>query len=64
MDGKELIDTVIESANLPEASLKQELDRLIQSRGLSVNEISLDQLREIAASYLIEVLSEAKRTLR
>lgn len=60
MTGLGLLRTIIEATGLPEESLENEMDRLIRNRGLDPQAVTLDDVREILAAYLQDVLCEAK----
>lgn len=60
MDGAGLLRTIIEATGLPGDSLEKEMDRMIRERGLDPHNISLDDIREVLATYLQDALCEAK----
>lgn len=60
MEGKALIRTVLTSTGLPSESLERELQRLLQGSRASEETLTLEQLRELLADYLQDVLVEAK----
>lgn len=59
----ELVKTLISATDLPEKALTKELEKIFSQHGTTVEDISLDQLREIMADYLQTVLLEAKEDL-
>lgn len=60
MDGTGLLQILIEATGLPKASLEMEMKRVLGQRGLSEDELTLEDLREVIANYLQEALLEAK----
>ena len=61
MQGKDLLKKLITASGLPESSAHLELSRLIDAHGKPAHEITLDDLRELLADYLQEVLLESKK---
>lgn len=64
MDGSLLFKILIEATGLPTETVEKELLRLMSARGVSVDTLTLDDLREVLASYLQETLLEAKEASR
>lgn len=60
MDGLGLLRVLIESTGLPPEGIELELRRLIEKHGFSAENLTLDQVREMLAAYLQDVLLEAK----
>ncbi|MBX3020510.1 MAG: hypothetical protein KF799_02435 [Bdellovibrionales bacterium] len=60
MDGTGLLRTIIEATGLPGDSLEKEMDRVIRAKGLDPANITLDDIREVLATYLQDALCEAK----
>ncbi len=56
MKGEELIRTLISNTGLPESDVSTELDQLISRSGHSPDQITLDQMREILAEYLQDLI--------
>lgn len=63
MRGKELLQAVVTNAGLPEEPLTRELQSLLSKATVSDENCSLDDLREILANYLQDVILESKTTL-
>ena len=63
MNGIGLLRTLIEATGLPKESLELEMKRVLKSRGLREEDLTLDTLREILATYLQEALVEAKNSV-
>lgn len=63
MDGLDLLRTLVESTGLPTDSVESELNRLITRQGISPDQVTLDDIREILATYLQETLLDAKESL-
>jgi hypothetical protein len=60
MDGLGLLRLLIESTGLPPESIEIELRRLIEKHGFSAETLTMEQVREMLACYLQDVLLEAK----
>jgi hypothetical protein len=60
--GDALVKTVIELTDLPADPVERELQRLIEKAGLDSQNVTMDDLRNILAEYLQDVLLEAKQT--
>ncbi len=63
MEGKALIESVLNATGLESASLEKEFKRVIGHSKASEETLTLEQLREILASYLQDVLIEAKENM-
>jgi hypothetical protein len=60
MDGLGLLRVLIESTGLPPEGIETELRRLIVKHGFSEETLTMEQVREMLAEYLQDVLLEAK----
>ncbi|HMN67106.1 MAG TPA: hypothetical protein PKC28_01075 [Bdellovibrionales bacterium] len=60
MEGIVLLRLLIQSTGLPVEAVEKEVQRLISIRGLDPETLTLEDIREILAIYLQDVLSEAK----
>jgi hypothetical protein len=54
--GAALLDEVARATGLPDELITDELRLLLHNAGVSPSEVTLDDLREILADYLQEVL--------
>lgn len=63
MKGKDLIEAVTNSADVPSDLITQELKSLLDQKSLSEANLTLDQLREVLAEYLQDVFVSAKNDL-
>jgi len=61
--GKQLLTTISDATGLPDDLVTTELSRLITAAGKEPSEITLDDLRNILADYVQEVLLEAQEDL-
>jgi len=61
MSGAKLLKTLVSATGLPKAGVEKELDRLLVSAGKSPENLTIDELRELLAEYLQEVLLSAKQ---
>lgn len=64
MNGKDLIDTLTQSSDVPPELISTELRRLLEQNHIAENQVTLDQLRELLAEYLQDVFISAKRELK
>lgn len=60
MEGLGLINVLIEATGLPPEAVERELKKVLLRKGVSMDSLTLDDVREVLASYLQEVLVEAK----
>lgn len=60
--GEALIRTMIDSTGLPQDSIAEELNRLIEKAGLQKETLTLDDMRAILADYLQDTLLNLKNT--
>lgn len=58
--GMELLNELSAATGLPDALIGEELSRIVASAGKTTDSITLDELREMLASYLQDVLLDAK----
>ena len=63
MKGQKLIQEVCSHTDVPEELLSTELKNLLQKRDFCEEHLTLDQLRELLAEYLQDVLLEVKKEL-
>lgn len=61
MTGHDLLKTICRSTDISSQTLEKELNRLLDKNGVSAENLTLDQLREVLADYLQDVLLEAKK---
>lgn len=54
--GADLINIVVELTGLPQERVQTELNQLIESKGMDIKKITLDEFRLVMASYLDSVL--------
>ncbi|MDZ4084174.1 MAG: hypothetical protein U1E10_14620 [Bdellovibrionales bacterium] len=62
MRGTALINELSHATGLPDDLIGEELSRIIASAGKSTSDVTLDELREMLAAYLQDVLIEAKES--
>lgn len=58
--GMELLNELSAATGLPDALIGEELSRIVAGAGKTTDTITLDELREMLASYLQDVLLDAK----
>lgn len=57
------LDELIAAIGLPEELALKKLNQLASANGLNINNLSVDQLRELVADLLQDVLLEVKAEL-
>lgn len=62
--GTALIQELSAASGLPDDLIGEELSRIIMGAGKSTADVTLDDLRELLANYLQDVLAEAKVELQ
>jgi len=55
--GKELFNYVVQLTGLPKDKIKEELKTLLHKKNIEVSQLTVDQLRTVAASYLREIMA-------
>lgn len=60
LNGLELLEKISQSTDLPDHLLMKELQELLQTAQISDSNVTLEQVREILAVYLQDVLLEIK----
>jgi hypothetical protein len=63
MEGLGLLRVLIEATGLPVEAVERELNKILASRDLKPEDVTLDDVREILSSYLQDVLLEAKKSV-
>lgn len=56
MNGKALINQIIQASGLPEKPVQTELEKILQNRNLSADTLTLNDLRAAMAEYLQDTL--------
>ncbi|MBK7845313.1 MAG: hypothetical protein IPJ71_16795 [Bdellovibrionales bacterium] len=64
MKGSELLKAIAEATGLPTNLILSELKKLVQKEHDPIEQLTLDDLREVLADYLQDILTEAKNTSR
>lgn len=64
MEGDTLISVLVEATGLPKVWVESELRLLMEKRGLAVESMNLESLREILAEFMQDVLLAAKEELK
>lgn len=60
MSGLDLLKILIESTGLPTDAVEREIAKMLVAKKLDPENLSLDDVRELLAGYLQDVLVEAK----
>lgn len=61
--GEQLIEELSLGTGLPQEMIRRELEQLIQMAGKEAGDITLEDIRKIMASYLQDVILEAREEL-
>ena len=64
MEGDALISILVEATGLPKDWVESELRLLMNKRGYSSENMTLESMREILAEFMQDVLLSAKNTLK
>jgi hypothetical protein len=59
MSGQELFDTLVENTGLPEEYVRARLSQLLNEKGLTMSELKLDNMREILADLLLDLIQQS-----
>jgi hypothetical protein len=54
--GEDLLNQVIKLTGIPSTTIRRELKTILDRKGLDINNLTLDQLRLVVASYLREIM--------
>lgn len=63
MEGLALLRVLIQSTGLPMDAVEREINSLLAQRNLKPEDLTIDQVREMLAAYLQDVLTEVKTSL-
>ncbi len=63
MEGLALLRVLIQSTGLPMDAVEREITRLLAARNLRPESLTIENVREILAFYLQDVLLEAKTSM-
>ncbi len=53
----DLFDQVVKLTGLPGKTIRRELKSILDKKNIDVNNLTIDQLRAVVASYLREIMS-------
>jgi len=59
MSGRELFDTLVENTGLPEEYVRVRLSQMLTEKGLTMDELKLDNVREILADLLLDLIEQS-----
>jgi hypothetical protein len=62
--GQELLEQLVRSSGLPEDYARQRLLYLIQASGKSIDDITLNDIREMLADLLLDLIHETTKDER
>lgn len=63
MTGRQLFEILIHATGLPEQSCSREVERLLTKSHRDVETLTIEDLRDVLADYLQDVLVETKEDL-
>lgn len=63
MHGFGLLKVLVEATGLPPEAVERELEKILQSRNLSAENLTVEDVREVLSTYLQDVLVEAKASV-
>ena len=63
MEGFQLLKSIVEATGLPGDALERELQLIVAGRGLKIEALTLDDVREVLSAYLQDVLVQAKSSV-
>jgi hypothetical protein len=61
MSGHELFNILVQNTGLPEDYVKERFESLIQENGGSIENLSLENVRELLADLILDLISESTR---
>jgi hypothetical protein len=61
MTGLKLLKDITAATGLPSEGVENELDRLIHAAGIKKENLTLDDLREVLANYMQDILLSAQQ---
>lgn len=62
MFGQELFNVIVKNTGLPEEFVRQKFESLIVENGGSVDNLSLDDVRELLADLMLDLISDTAQS--
>lgn len=59
MSGRELFEALVQNTGLPEEYVRVQFEKLIVDKGLSLEELKLDHVREVLSDLLLELIHQS-----
>jgi hypothetical protein len=59
--GQELLEMLVKSSGLPEEYTRRKLTMMLQAAGKSENDFTLDDVRELLADLLMDLIDESSK---
>lgn len=59
MSGNELFEVLVQNTGLPEKFVRERFEMLIQEKGGSIETLNLEQVRELLADFMLDLINEA-----
>jgi hypothetical protein len=57
--GHELFETLVENTGLPEDYVRVRLSQLLTDRGLAMDELTMDNVRDILSNLLLDLIQQS-----
>lgn len=59
MSGRDLFEVLVTNTGLPENYVRSRLNRLIAERGGEIEDLTMDQVRDLLSDLLLDVINES-----
>ncbi len=63
MSGQELFEVLIQSSGLPESYARSRFEKLLSDNNVSIENLQLDQVREMLADLLLDLINDSGSSL-
>lgn len=61
MCGQELFNVIVQNTGLPEDYVRQRFEKLICQNGGSIEDLSIDSVRELLADLMLDLISDTSQ---